>query len=597
VFVVLVYRRVSDFSQALALVLFYTIGAAVGAILLPSIMGVLGLGILFFLVSKRLLGIRQPTGDLLAIVIALIVGIGRLGCLFNGCCFGAPTHLPWGIHYPLGTPAHWLHFSTGQIPSTSLISLAVHPIQLYEAVFLLFAAAVMLKLGTLVKNKNNILLGFFGAYLLFRFFIEFIRDMTNVWWSVVYLGPLSAFQWSLLAAGVAFIGSAYLLKRRGYVLPVAWARPIGDSIYLYRPAMAVLAAYLTVTLLRKHLQPIHLIQLVILIPVCTLMLGYRLKQHYHFRLVPSVGFATLVIILLFAPFITTLKAQLNFTALTRSANNTGKTWLYTPYPGAMKLVRLGDENMSFTQFSRISKALDLYQRNGVPDSVVFSDMQAALEKSKLQYYGGFGLGRYSYEEVTACGGDVTTYDVDYFGAFGGLEKVTQRERVTTYLGARLAYFQLSKIAYPREEESETLIAPNLLLYGNADFRYVGLGGGVLFHSIESEPPVLPSLYLRLGPPKLYLEAGLMDRYFVRPEPMYAHLGIGGLSSGGNRFAFGLTSIGEGDMPGPVVYGNFMVKTPKGLRFQPALLVGLGGDFVGPSFGINLKVAWSPNSRD
>ena len=51
------------------------------------------------------------TCDVFAPGIALGHAIGRVGCLFAGCCFGRPTSLPWGIvfHDPfaasyVGTP-------------------------------------------------------------------------------------------------------------------------------------------------------------------------------------------------------------------------------------------------------------------------------------------------------------------------------------------------------------------------------------------------------------------------------------------------------------------------------------------------------------
>jgi phosphatidylglycerol:prolipoprotein diacylglycerol transferase len=30
---------------------------------------------------------------------------GRIGCFMNGCCFGRPTDLPWGVRFPYGAPA------------------------------------------------------------------------------------------------------------------------------------------------------------------------------------------------------------------------------------------------------------------------------------------------------------------------------------------------------------------------------------------------------------------------------------------------------------------------------------------------------------
>jgi prolipoprotein diacylglyceryltransferase len=53
--------------------------------------------------------------DPLAPAAIAALGVGRLGCFLGGCCFGAPTMLPWGVVFPeLGPPAR-------------------HPLQLYSA--------------------------------------------------------------------------------------------------------------------------------------------------------------------------------------------------------------------------------------------------------------------------------------------------------------------------------------------------------------------------------------------------------------------------------------------------------------------------------
>jgi phosphatidylglycerol:prolipoprotein diacylglycerol transferase len=64
------------------------------------------------------------TCDVFAPGIALGHVIGRLGCLFAGCCFGKPTDLPWAITFTdpfananVGTP----------------LNVPLHPTQLYEA--------------------------------------------------------------------------------------------------------------------------------------------------------------------------------------------------------------------------------------------------------------------------------------------------------------------------------------------------------------------------------------------------------------------------------------------------------------------------------
>ncbi len=64
------------------------------------------------------------TCDVFAPGIALGHIIGRLGCLFAGCCYGKPTTMPWGIIFTdpfaaanVGTP----------------LNVPLHPTQLYEA--------------------------------------------------------------------------------------------------------------------------------------------------------------------------------------------------------------------------------------------------------------------------------------------------------------------------------------------------------------------------------------------------------------------------------------------------------------------------------
>ena len=48
---------------------------------------------------------------------------GRVGCFLNGCCYGRPTTLPWGVKFP---PGSFASLEFGDTP--------VHPSQLYNAV-------------------------------------------------------------------------------------------------------------------------------------------------------------------------------------------------------------------------------------------------------------------------------------------------------------------------------------------------------------------------------------------------------------------------------------------------------------------------------
>lgn len=60
--------------------------------------------------------------DVSAPPVALGIGIGRLGCFFNGCCFGHPTTGIFGVVFPSGC------YASSVYPGT-----AVHPTQLYDA--------------------------------------------------------------------------------------------------------------------------------------------------------------------------------------------------------------------------------------------------------------------------------------------------------------------------------------------------------------------------------------------------------------------------------------------------------------------------------
>ncbi|MHC4072042.1 MAG: prolipoprotein diacylglyceryl transferase [Planctomycetota bacterium] len=54
--------------------------------------------ILFYLIYHKL-PIRRYL-DILAIGLMLALVFGRIGCFLNGCCYGKPTDLPWGVHFP-----------------------------------------------------------------------------------------------------------------------------------------------------------------------------------------------------------------------------------------------------------------------------------------------------------------------------------------------------------------------------------------------------------------------------------------------------------------------------------------------------------------
>jgi prolipoprotein diacylglyceryltransferase len=85
-----------------------------------TIVGGLVFGLIAVELMKRYIGLRQSTGDLYAIPLALGIAIGRVGCFLTGLSdntYGIPTNLPWAVNFGDNIPRH--------------------PTQLYEIAFLL----------------------------------------------------------------------------------------------------------------------------------------------------------------------------------------------------------------------------------------------------------------------------------------------------------------------------------------------------------------------------------------------------------------------------------------------------------------------------
>lgn len=107
-------------------------------------------------------------------------GIGRIGCLLAGCCFGKPTDLFWGIY---------LHDHYR------------HPTQLLEAIALLGLGFYLLKSR---KNKLLLLSHYLIVYGVIRITIEALRgDVVRGLW-----GPLTPSSWIsvfLISSGLILI--------------------------------------------------------------------------------------------------------------------------------------------------------------------------------------------------------------------------------------------------------------------------------------------------------------------------------------------------------------------------------------------------------
>lgn len=92
--------------------------------------------------------------DVHALGLMSYVALGKIGCLINGCCFGIPTIMPWGIHYTAGSQAYDYYivnaFNHSARHSWQIYSDIIHPVQLYESM----AALVLLVLAFILLRKK-----------------------------------------------------------------------------------------------------------------------------------------------------------------------------------------------------------------------------------------------------------------------------------------------------------------------------------------------------------------------------------------------------------------------------------------------------------
>ncbi len=98
--------------------------------------------------------------DVIAPSIALGSAIGRIGCLFNGCCYGRPCSLPWAIRFP---PEH---VTQGQ---------PVHPTEIYDS---LWGFGLYLALAWLYRRKKfdgQVFVAFMAGYATLRSVTEAFR--------------------------------------------------------------------------------------------------------------------------------------------------------------------------------------------------------------------------------------------------------------------------------------------------------------------------------------------------------------------------------------------------------------------------------------
>lgn len=121
----------------------------------------LGLAVAFYYMKVHALPWRTSL-DALAVGTPVGQFFGRLGCFMAGCCYGAPSNLPWAVTFT--SPE-----------SLCPVKEPLHPAQLYEALLALGVFGVIYGLRTRKRFDGQLMLTYFCLAGLVRFTVEFFR--------------------------------------------------------------------------------------------------------------------------------------------------------------------------------------------------------------------------------------------------------------------------------------------------------------------------------------------------------------------------------------------------------------------------------------
>ena len=121
-----------------------------------------------------------PLADFTISAIPLAHAVGRVGCFLNGCCYGCPTDVRWGV------------FLEGAVR---------HPTQLYEALLNLAVYALMWTAITRKPRHGTLVALYLVSYPVGRFIIEFFRGDPRIRFTGLTLAQLTSL--AMITAGVA----------------------------------------------------------------------------------------------------------------------------------------------------------------------------------------------------------------------------------------------------------------------------------------------------------------------------------------------------------------------------------------------------------
>jgi len=170
--------------------------------------GILG-GVLaaHFMVRRRRMGFWRMA-DIVAPLLALSFGIGKIGCWLNGCCGGTATTSWLGIVF------------TNPLSECDLLNQRIWPAQLFNSASGFLAFAVLFWIVRKRKRfDGQVFIWYLYLYGATSFVVEFFRYIP------VHVAGLTPNQWTAIAIIAAGIIASLVLRRRPGISPVPSQQP------------------------------------------------------------------------------------------------------------------------------------------------------------------------------------------------------------------------------------------------------------------------------------------------------------------------------------------------------------------------------------
>jgi phosphatidylglycerol---prolipoprotein diacylglyceryl transferase len=162
-----------------------------GLVMYGGFIGALIAAVIYFRIQKEPF---LPYADVSSASLGFGIFLTRIGCVLNGCCYGAATASSCGISFPAQSPAGAYQFE--------MHAHALFPSQLLESGGGLLIAVIILLIGT-IKTFPGLRFYLTGImYAVLRFGVDFTRFYT----AQEKIGPLSHNQIVCIAFFILFSG-------------------------------------------------------------------------------------------------------------------------------------------------------------------------------------------------------------------------------------------------------------------------------------------------------------------------------------------------------------------------------------------------------